>query len=110
MRILGIDQLGTLLLKQESEPPVATSMSLTQMYDNDLFIVVLHQYTHNKSIAESFELVNKGKALSVFLTGAEANAFQARIDFWKEKTPTEDDVDREIDSFMQLGTMPLIFH
>lgn len=84
---------------------------MSQLYEGACIVVgVEYSVPGQRGCIHAFELVNKAQARVVFLTGAAAAAFQERIDFWREETPSSEEVELTVDAFMSLGQMPLMIH
>ncbi len=52
---------------------------------------------------EGFEIVDKRSGRELYLEGAMAEVFSQQILAWRDKVPTEEEVDETLDGYAQLG-------
>ena len=93
------------------------------LYDSDSFAV--RQIQANAESADAsvsaapvqpqlarngFEIVDKRSGKEVYLDGSWAELFQQRLDGWKQKTPTEEDIEEILESYAELAQMPVVMH
>jgi len=92
------------------------------LYDSDTFAVVQIQadaadggVTQTASAApqlarHGFEIVDKRSGKEVYLDGSWAELFQARLNGWQLKTPTQEEVEDMLESYAELAQMPVVMH
>lgn len=98
------------------------------LYDSDTF-AVLHIRPDLPAVAEGesapaqeldhaplqmprhgFEIVDKRSGKEVYLDGSWAEMFQKIILAWQQQTPTEEEVERTLDSYAGLAQNPVLVH
>lgn len=57
-----------------------------------------------------FEIVDKRHGREVYLDGSWAELFQARLNGWRDKAPTQEEVESTLDSYAALAHTPLGMH
>lgn len=90
---------------------------MQMLYDSDNFVVV-HMQANAPADGEpdpevprhGFEIVDKRSNKEVYLDGSWATAFQAQINAWQLKTPTQEEVEEKLDCYCELAQNPLVMH
>lgn len=93
------------------------------LYDSDSFAVMQIQANASSADANAsaapaqplmarngFEIVDKRSGKEVYLDGSWAELFQQRLDGWKQKTPTEEEIEDILESYAELAQMPVVMH
>jgi hypothetical protein len=92
------------------------------LYDSDTFAVVQIQADAADAGAaqtasatpqlarHGFEIVDKRSGKEVYLDGSWAELFQARLNGWQQKTPTQEEVEDMLESYAELAQMPVVMH
>jgi hypothetical protein len=92
------------------------------LYDSDTFAVVQIQADGPDGGAaptasatpqltrHGFEIVDKRSGKEVYLDGSWAELFQARLNGWQQKTPTQEEVEDMLESYAELAQMPVVMH
>ena len=57
-----------------------------------------------------FEIVDKRSGKEVYLDGSWAELFQARLNGWQQKTPSQEEVEEMLESYAELAQMPVVMH
>ena len=92
---------------------------MNMLYDSDSFVVVQMlaaspdagaEPTHPQLLRQGFEIVDKRHGREVYLDGSWAELFQARLDSWREKTPTQEEVESTLEGYAALAQTPLAMH
>lgn len=87
------------------------------LYDSDSFVVVQMVAAPQEAAAgqpqllrEGFEIVDKRHGREVYLDGSWAALFQERLDSWREKAPTQEEVESTLEGYAALAQTPLALH
>jgi hypothetical protein len=92
------------------------------LYDSDTFAVVQIQadaadggaaqtVSATPQLARhGFEIVDKRSGKEVYLDGSWAELFQARLNGWQQKTPSQEEVEEMLESYAELAQMPVVMH
>ena len=92
------------------------------LYDSDTFAVVQIQADAADDGAaqtvcatpqltrHGFEIVDKRSGKEVYLDGSWAELFQARLNGWQQKTPSQEEVEEMLESYAELAQMPVVMH
>jgi hypothetical protein len=92
------------------------------LYDSDTFAVVQIQADAADAGAaqtvsatpqlarHGFEIVDKRSGKEVYLDGSWAELFQARLNGWQQKTPSQEEVEEMLESYAELAQMPVVMH
>ena len=91
------------------------------LYDSDTFAVVQIQADGADGGAPTasatpqlarhgFEIVDKRSGKEVYLDGSWAELFQARLNGWQQKTPSQEEVEEMLESYAELAQMPVVMH
>lgn len=97
---------------------------MNMLYDSDSFAVVqIHANAADTDASKTpaapstpqlarhgFEIVDKRSGKEVYLDGAWAELFQARLNGWQQKTPTQEEVEAMLESYAELAQMPVVMH
>ena len=57
-----------------------------------------------------FEIVDKRSGKEVYLDGSWAELFQARLNVWRDKAPTQEEVESTLEGYAALAQAPLVLH
>ncbi|MBS0293876.1 MAG: DUF3567 domain-containing protein [Proteobacteria bacterium] len=96
---------------------------MQMLYDSESFVVV-HMLpdaghsgaadNHNPQppqlMRHGFEIVDKRSGKEVYLDGSWAEMFQLQILAWQRNTPTQDEVEDTLDSYIGLAQNPVVVH
>ncbi|MBS0506603.1 MAG: DUF3567 domain-containing protein [Proteobacteria bacterium] len=95
---------------------------MKMLYDSDSFVVV-HMLpdadlgeTAEKAapppqlMRHGFEIVDKRSGKEVYLDGSWAELFQQQILAWQRDTPTQEEVEDTLDSYVGLAQNPVVVH
>ena len=95
---------------------------MQMLYDSDSFVVV-HMLpdadrsgaTHDtpqppQLVRHGFEIVDKRSGKEVYLDGSWAELFQQQILAWQRDTPTQEEVEDTLDSYVGLAQNPVVVH
>ncbi len=85
---------------------------MQMLYDSDAFVVV-HMDANQDSgprPRHGFEIVDKRVNKELYLDGAWAAAFQAQINSWQLNTPTQEEVEAQLELYCNLAQYPLVMH
>ncbi|MBS0392291.1 MAG: DUF3567 domain-containing protein [Comamonadaceae bacterium] len=95
---------------------------MQMLYDSDSFVVV-HMLpdadrsgaTDNAALPpqlmrHGFEIVDKRSGKEVYLDGSWAEMFQQQILAWQRNTPTQEEVEDKLDSYIGLAQNPVVVH
>jgi hypothetical protein len=63
-----------------------------------------------KLVRNGFEIVDKRSGKEVYLDGSWAEFFQKKINAWREKTPTQEEVENTLASYATLAQNPIVAH
>ena len=92
------------------------------LYDSESFVVVhmLPQPGQDDTQADEkpvpqllrhgFEIVDKRSGREVYLDGSWAELFQQQILAWQRDTPTQEEVEDTLDSYVGLAQNPVVVH
>ena len=92
------------------------------LYDSDTFAVVqIQSDAADGGVAQTasaapqlarhgFEIVDKRSGKEVYLDGSWAELFQARLNGWQQKTPSQEEVEEMLESYAELAQMPVVMH
>lgn len=87
------------------------------LYDSDTFVVVQMVAAAQEAaegqpqlMREGFEIVDKRHGREVYLDGSWAALFQARLNSWREKAPTQEEVESTLEGYAALAQTPLVMH
>lgn len=96
---------------------------MNMLYDSDSFVVVhmLADATPDSAsdaatpavpqlVRHGFEIVDKRSGKEVYLDGSWAEMFQQQILAWQRNTPTQEEVEDTLDSYVGLAQNPVIVH
>jgi len=94
-------------------------MTLQTLYDSDAF-VVLHMVADAAPtttaqqvpalVRHGFEIVDKRYGREVFLEGSWADLFEERLKLWREKAPSQEEIEATLDGYAQLAQTPIALH
>jgi hypothetical protein len=94
-------------------------MTLQTLYDSDAF-VVLHMVADAAPatstqpvpamVRHGFEIVDKRHGREVFLEGSWAELFEEHLKLWREKAPTQEEIEATLDGYAQLAQTPIALH
>lgn len=94
-------------------------MTVQMLYDSDAF-VVMHMVADAAPaggaqptpalVRHGFEIVDKRHGREVFLEGSWAELFQERLKLWREKAPTQEEVEATLEGYAQLAQTPIALH
>ena len=93
---------------------------MNTLYDSDSFVVV-HLLPDEPARADDdageptlarhgFEIVDKRSGKEVYLDGSWAELFQQQILAWQRDTPTQEEVEDTLDSYVGLAQNPVVVH
>ena len=96
------------------------SIDMNTLYDSDSFVVV-HLLPDEPARADDdageptlarhgFEIVDKRSGKEVYLDGSWAELFQQQILAWQRDTPTQEEVEDTLDSYVGLAQNPVVVH
>jgi hypothetical protein len=57
-----------------------------------------------------FEIVDKRSGREIYLDGSWAELFQAQIEAWQQKTPTQEEVEDTLERYTALAHQPVVVH
>lgn len=88
------------------------------LYDSDSFAVVhlMHDAAPDDAnsdaapVMHGFEILDKRAGRGIYLDGAWAEIFQARIAAWQRDTPTQEEVEDTLEGYAALAQNPLVLH
>ncbi len=95
---------------------------MKMLYDSDSFVVVHMLPDADMSDAKEkpalppqlmrhgFEIVDKRSGKEVYLDGSWAELFQQQILAWQRDTPTQEEVEDTLDSYIGLAQNPVVVH
>ena len=93
---------------------------MQMLYDSERFVVVhmLANAVHEGAPAPAtpqmarhgFEIVDKDSGKEVYLDGSWAELFQQRLQAWQQNTPTQEEVEDTLDSYIGLAQTPVVTH
>lgn len=93
-------------------------MTLQMLYDSDAF-AVMHMVADAEPATDAqqptlvrhgFEIVDKRHGREVFLEGSWAELFQERLQHWRERAPTQDEIEATLEGYAQLAQTPIALH
>jgi hypothetical protein len=94
-------------------------MTMQMLYDSEAF-VVLHMVADEpnptgtlqpmQAIRHGFEIVDKRHGKEVFLEGSWARLFEESLQRWREKAPTQDEIEATLEGYAQLAHTPVVLH
>ncbi|HQQ69793.1 MAG TPA: DUF3567 domain-containing protein [Alicycliphilus sp.] len=95
---------------------------MKMLYDSDSFVVV-HMLPDAdpgeaaekaapppQLMRHGFEIVDKRSGKEVYLDGSWAELFQQQILAWQRDTPTQEEVEDTLDSYVGLAQNPVVVH
>ena len=95
---------------------------MQMLYDSDTFVVV-HMLPDAavdgakdasaqppQLMRHGFEIVDKRSGKEVYLDGSWAELFQQQILAWQRDTPTQEEVEDTLDSYVGLAQNPVVVH
>lgn len=59
---------------------------------------------------DGFEIVDKQRGREVYLDGSWAEMFQAQLDAWQQRTPSQDEVEATLEGYAALAQNPVRLH
>ena len=59
---------------------------------------------------EGFEIVDKRHGREVFLEGSWARLFEESLQRWREKAPSQDEIETTLEGYAQLAHTPVVLH
>ena len=88
------------------------------LYDSDSFAVVQMSATLPEAavgeptplLRQGFEIVDKRHGKEVYLDGSWAEVFQERLNLWRDKAPTQEEVESTLEGYAALAQTPLALH
>ncbi len=87
------------------------------LYDSDAFVVVQMEATAPEAdpaqpqlLRQGFEIVDKRHGREVYLDGSWAELFQARLNAWRDKAPSQEEVETTLEGYAALAQTPLALH
>ena len=91
---------------------------MQMLYDSDAFVVVQMVAAPTEGATEGppqllrqgFEIVDKRHGREVYLDGSWAELFQARLNVWRDKAPTQEEVESTLEGYAALAQAPLVLH
>jgi hypothetical protein len=90
---------------------------MQMLYDSDSFVVVQMVAAPEDTpegqpqlLRQGFEIVDKRHGREVYLDGSWAELFQARLDTWRDKTPTQEEIESTLEGYAALAQTPLVLH
>ncbi len=91
---------------------------MQMLYDSDAFVVVQMVAAPAEGATEGqpqllrqgFEIVDKRHGREVYLDGSWAELFQARLNVWRDKAPTQEEVESTLEGYAALAQAPLVLH
>lgn len=95
---------------------------MQMLYDSDSFVVVHMLPDTDESgardnipqppqlVRHGFEIVDKRSGKEVYLDGSWAELFQQQILAWQRNTPTQEEVEDTLDSYIGLAQNPVVVH
>jgi hypothetical protein len=94
-------------------------MTMQTLYDSDTFVVV-HMVADEAGgsaharqpqlVRHGFEIVDKRYGKEVFLEGLWADLFEERLQRWREKAPSQDEIEATLEGYAQLAQAPVVLH
>ena len=92
--------------------------TMHMLYDSESFAVVqmtpppaeAGASTQPQLQRQGFEIVDKRSGREVYLDGSWAEMFQARLNLWRDKAPTEEEVETTLEGYAALAHTPLLLH
>lgn len=61
-------------------------------------------------LRQGFEIVDKRHGREVYLDGSWAELFEERLKLWRDKAPTEEEVESTLEGYAALAQTPLVMH
>lgn len=90
---------------------------MQMLYDSESFVVVQMVATAPQGGEDTpqlprqgFEIVDKRHGREVYLDGSWAELFEERLRLWREKTPTQEEVESTLEGYAALAQTPLALH
>lgn len=91
---------------------------MNMLYDSDSFVVVQmvadtpdgEPHDQPQLLRQGFEIVDKRHGREVYLDGSWAELFQERLKLWREKAPTQEEVETTLEGYAALAQTPLALH
>lgn len=59
---------------------------------------------------DGFEIVDKQRGREVYLDGSWAEMFQAQLDAWQQRTPSQEEVEATLEGYAALAQNPVRLH
>jgi hypothetical protein len=94
-------------------------MTMQMLYDSEDF-VVLHMVADEavtpgtpeplQLVRHGFEIVDKRHGREVFLEGSWARLFEESLQRWREKAPSQDEIETTLEGYAQLAHTPVVLH
>lgn len=94
-------------------------MTMQMLYDSDAFVVV-HMVADEARLTDAppaaprvrhgFEIVDKRHGKEVFLEGLWADLFEERLQRWREKAPSQDEIEATLEGYAQLAQTRVVLH
>jgi hypothetical protein len=94
-------------------------MTMQMLYDSEAF-VVLHMVADEtlspgapqplQQVRHGFEIVDKRHGKEVFLEGSWARLFEESLQRWREKAPTQAEIEATLEGYAQLAHTPVVLH
>lgn len=90
---------------------------MQMLYDSDSFVVVQMVATPPEEatgqpqlLRQGFEIVDKRHGREVYLDGSWAELFQERLNAWRAKAPSQEEVENTLEGYAALAQTPLAMH
>ena len=90
---------------------------MQMLYDSESFAVVQMVATSTETghhqpqlLRQGFEIVDKRHGREVYLDGSWAQLFEERLKLWREKAPTQEEVETTLEGYAALAQTPLALH
>lgn len=94
-------------------------MTMQMLYDSDAFVVV-HMVADEPApggaplmaplVRHGFEIVDKRHGKEIFLEGLWADLFEERLQRWREKAPSQDEIEATLEGYAQLAQTRVVLH
>lgn len=91
---------------------------MNMLYDSDSFAVLAMSAApvegavagQPQLLRQGFEIVDKRHGRELYLDGSWAELFEERLKLWRDKTPTQDEVESTLEGYAVLAQTPLVMH